>query len=1498
MNKINSYKKKITLILSLFIMLSVYTNSFLAEVEINEDDGIYFIDIFDDLDDFELINCTTSKENGKIILDPLSSTTRTYDYSNWNIESDDKAYSYTFLFPLPPKFGINYCENEFDGSVDYNLIKSKNNIFYPLTKVIEPLFKRPWRKIHHFRIKIDEDINFTSKLNIYWCGKAENDLKISLYYWQQAPGSIGMWHEAASGTSDSSVIEIQQNFTGDLFIDEDNFIDFCLVATPLISEECFIFTDYVKINTYGQGSSYYGHFVSNEIDPEYLDRWEYFSWEDFERSGTSIKYHILYQNSTGDFNLVDNTDLPGNENGFTSSPVDIGDLPLYDIKILANLSTDNPSTSPEIDSLSLSWQTNNNVWRDRFSSTLRVDQIHNVIISNGEVKLILSSNDWLMFGKNSANIRSTDSYGPDVNNHSLYWYTTTLCGGEYRNPILNNNVLYIASIDGDKLYSFNATITEEDEGSTVVPLKQVEIPVNTIESSPALTNDGKLIVASGTTSTNGDIDNKIFAFSTDNILSDDPIWEFNYSNNEYICYSASPTIYGDTILISSWSGKDSIWDSLWNNFNFSSGNNKLIALDFDGNLKWIYDLPAGSFSSPAVYDDIVIVGCENNDGSSIFAIDVNNGEKIWDNSIGSIGRNSPLIYDNKIFITVKERGALPFTGFERIVTLDFSDGSEIWNVSIGDYVADNYEKIGVASSSVYDDYLYAVSADGTVYAFDIEDGEEKWSKKIYTKYILSSFYLASSPVCTQDILYIGTPDGIIYALNRLNGSTIWQENSYDNSPIQNSPIIVNGIIYYNSENGMLYSRGEFKPIENEIIKGSIISSPIYKPDPNYKWNKFYADYQTDEGKIEFYILDKNKFILLDDISDESNISKSNVNNKDVIRLRADFSANYSLNESGEAILNDWRVTFGDEDYSTDTIFYDSSFYSSGYPPICKIDVQNKYIGLLDSAEFRVKYEQESDEYTSNWYDAVFSGDDGTLSRATITADLSDIDILDDETIFLEIQFKINDAGEDNNETISTWYEIEYETPDVQPPIFFEDTFTPEEGWISINNPVCSIKVKDEGTKGNISGLNTASGKYYFQYRDSTTFRSYTGIATTTETNGTINTITLTADLSELEFIDDIVEFRKIRFYIEDMAGNNKYSNYIEFETDNEKPYSWLINTDEIPSKTNLSSIRIDAEAEDNLSGIKYVDLYYSKEDSNWKIFNSDSDAPYTWNFSITKTIGGGIFELCTIATDLANNIENYPTNGDISFIYDPIDPWINIPKTEYVFNKTNEVPSFDDIEFIDDYKLKKVEYRLDFYEPNKWIQINDEDLDEKSYIPTWNLSEEDWDYLVEDVKYNLYFRITDSLDNIYETTITKDPVKVIKNLEVDIIHSPYDPDISDLETLNWNNIYKIFVDINENEVSEIKLLYRYSQDDKNWTNWMQYGELLNTSPFEWEFKVDNGSGFYEFKTSGLDPAGSYLESEIQSIELILFPFYQIIALILSVIFLLIVTTLIIKKLKK
>ena len=143
----------------------------------------------------------------------------------------------------------------------------------------------------------------------------------------------------------------------------------------------------------------------------------------------------------------------------------------------------------------------------------------------------------------------------------------------------------------------------------------------------------------------------------------------------------------------------------------------------------------------------------------------------------------------------------------------------------------------------------------------------------------------------------------------------------------------------------------------------------------------------------------------------------------------------------------------------------------------------------------------------------------------------------------------------------------------------------------------------------------------------------------------------------------------------------------------------------------------------------------------------------------------------------------------------------------------------------------------------------------------------------------------------------KDAVKIVKNLQKDIIKTPYDPDISDLKTINWNNIYKISVNISNNEISEIKLLYRYSENNINWSNWTQYGITLNASPFEWEFKAKEGSGYYKFKTSIFDEAGNQVDSLEKVIYVTIFPTTLVLVLVILVIMLLMIMVFVFRKIR-
>jgi len=1502
MNKTNSYNRLIIIGIIILLLISNFSIiGFSIDPSIDKDDGVYYIDKFYDGINVNLENCIISDDNNEITLDPYVSNISIYDFSTWTTNSEHKAYYYTTPFNIfYPAYNeiIPIFENEFDPNIDYEGLRRKNDNEFCPPDIIEG--QSPVKIVHHFRFKINQDINSTTQLDIYWRGKTKNVDEITLYYWQPI-GNFGLWIEDKTINVTSTIIDLQQSFAGDLFISNDKYVDICIVSKQIYGEISSLYTDYVNVTAYGHGYSN-GIVTSEIIDPINIDRWERLVWDDYETSGTSIIYHIFYENDTGHINLVEENYLDGNENGFSSPPVYLDSLPSeYKIKIKANLTTNDLSITPKINNWGIIWQTQEYIWRDKFNFSFRIDEKNNVYIKNLNVSLIPSISDWPMFGQNPSNTRSSEGEGPDANNHDIKWYSFQT-GGGYRNPVIKDEILYISSLNGRDLYAFEATVEPEGTTKQKNAVIQVNIPENkTINSSPAITNNNIVIVATGTPSVNGNVENKVYAYDTTNILSKDPEWIFKYGDidqdNPYICFSSSPTISNDKIFLSSWSGDSSIWNLIWEYFNFTSGNNKLIALDFDGNFEWEYDLPAGSFSSPAVYNDKVIVGCENKNGNSIFALNIDDGEELWKKSVGPIGGASPVIDGEKVFVVAKESASIPFTAYTNVFALNLNNGEKIWNISIGDSTPDNYELTASSTPTIYNNVLFVASSDGTLYALNTNNGNLIWSEKIYTKSLISSHLLSSSPAYADDMVYIGTPDGKLYAIDASDGNIVWDEETYSSSPMLSSPIVTDGFIFDCSEIGVLYCRGKLQGVVSEQV-GSLVSIPIKLPDPSedYIWDKLHVNYSTSKGNIDFSILNENKNELLSNIDDNSNISTNTINNYDTIRLYADFIAS----TDGEAILYDWSVSFKNaSEPSHETVFYKNSFSSRDIPPICTIDVKNEHIGLWNtSSKYRFEYDNQSGKYTTEWLTANCSGINGSTVKEIINANLSHFNPTDNITQYWKIQFSIKDVGIGKNETRSEWFDfLDIEYPDIAKPIFFNDSFTPIDGWISTNTPICTIESQDIGTEGNITGLNISSAGYTLKYKDQSVTKTYIGAAQCNGTNGTMLKETLTADISKLDFSENITELKQIKFYIEDMSGNSNNSEWFDFQTDNEKPFSWITNSATIPNPSNTTPITINATAEDNISSIKYVKLYYRiSGDTEWSFFSPiDYTPPYTWSFSIGRN-DGGEYELCTIATDNATNVEDYPSQGDVSFIFDPNNPYKPVFDNEYRF--TNDtIPEFS-IEFRDDYKLKSVEYRLNFEGYNEWTKINDEDINTISYFGEWNLSQDDWDYMLEDIDYYIYFKLTDSLGNQYESKSNNEAMNIIKDLIINIIETPYDPDISDFYEWNWDNVFLISVNINESEVSKIELHYRYSSDHKTWNNWTQYETSLNASPFEWNFTAKNGSGYYEFKTFVWDESNQYHESDIKSVSITLFPTILVIIMIVFMIILLIVTTFFLNKMKK
>ncbi len=87
-------------------------------------------------------------------------------------------------------------------------------------------------------------------------------------------------------------------------------------------------------------------------------------------------------------------------------------------------------------------------------------------------------------------------------------------------------------------------------------------------------------------------------------------------------------------------------------------------------------------------------------------------------------------------------------------------------------------------------------------------------------------------------------------------------------------------------------------------------------------------------------------------------------------------------------------------------------------------------------------------------------------------------------------------------------------------------------------------------------------------------------------------------------------------------------------------------------KTN--SLTITATANDLLSGIASVELWYSFEGGGYSNFGTDTIAPYSWNFNWPDGVGD--YSFYSRSTDNVGNYETVPSPSDAASGYDNIDP--------------------------------------------------------------------------------------------------------------------------------------------------------------------------------------------------------------------------------------------------
>ncbi|HPZ08075.1 MAG TPA: PQQ-binding-like beta-propeller repeat protein [Candidatus Eremiobacteraeota bacterium] len=215
---------------------------------------------------------------------------------------------------------------------------------------------------------------------------------------------------------------------------------------------------------------------------------------------------------------------------------------------------------------------------------------------------------------------------------------------------------------------------------------------------------------------------------------------------------------------------------------------------------WIFETKGKIRSSPVIDYGTVYIG--SYDGN-LYAIDIQSGEKKWQNITGKAIHSTPLICKDNVYCGSMDNNLYAFEAITGKFLWKFNTGSRIISSPVSDK-----------------EFIYVTGENGTIFALNISTGNQNWNKKLPCP-------IQCSPSLEKEILYTGGMDGKIYALKTDNGEILWEQTL--GGKITGSIVIGEEFLYGGSWNKYFYcmkkENGQF--LWTFKTGGKILSSPAF-----------------------------------------------------------------------------------------------------------------------------------------------------------------------------------------------------------------------------------------------------------------------------------------------------------------------------------------------------------------------------------------------------------------------------------------------------------------------------------------------------------------------------------------------------------------------------------------------------------------------------------------------------------------------------------------------
>ncbi|MEP7363914.1 MAG: PQQ-binding-like beta-propeller repeat protein [Acidobacteriota bacterium] len=246
------------------------------------------------------------------------------------------------------------------------------------------------------------------------------------------------------------------------------------------------------------------------------------------------------------------------------------------------------------------------------------------------------------------------------------------------------------------------------------------------------------------------------------------------------------------------------------------GSQGVYAYSLDGKLLWSkdlgtfdigpqgYDLQWGTASSPVLYQDKVLVQCDQKKGSFLVALDALSGRELWRANRDGVSHQS---WATPAVIAAAGRTQVVTNGWPNIASYDLSSGKELWRLkSLGDIVVPTpilaHGLIFLTNAHGGPAPLYAVKSDASG---DITPAAEAKSGPGLAWMEPRNGAYMQTPLVLGDLLYSCSDRGVLKVYDARTGALRYTQRIGEGTTgFTSSPVTADGKIYFASEEGEVY----------------------------------------------------------------------------------------------------------------------------------------------------------------------------------------------------------------------------------------------------------------------------------------------------------------------------------------------------------------------------------------------------------------------------------------------------------------------------------------------------------------------------------------------------------------------------------------------------------------------------------------------------------------------------------------------------------------------